>query len=185
MWRVPLVDVVDVLGLATQPLAVAESDPRERYLGPTLSAGALHAVETAVVPLRGSQRVLLYEPRRGCLAELELERPELLRRFRRTVDDLVPHARGTAFVFLGDLARIEAVYDNPGTLLWRESGCLQQTLALVCRAEGLAYCPLGVHAQDVADALSLTGVRPVALGAAVVGTPRLTPEPGTPAVAGA
>jgi hypothetical protein len=83
--------------------------------------------------------------------------------------EILPEASGTALVFLGSLTTVDAAYERPMSLLWRDAGALMQTFALAATAYRLAFCPLGILGGEVIEATGLNGhdIRPA--GIAMIG----------------
>lgn len=78
-----------------------------------------------------------------------------MRQFCDNCCELLPEASGYGLVLVGDEGKVAAVYEHPSSLLWRDAGAVLQTIALVCTAYGLAFCPLGIEGQDAVDAVAL------------------------------
>ncbi|MFN0252716.1 MAG: nitroreductase family protein [Kofleriaceae bacterium] len=139
------------------------------------SAGGLHPLEVVLLR-RDTPGALRYDPIRHGLDELcDVDHDEL-DRARRKLDDVIPSSTGDVVVFLADLSRVEAAYENARSLVWRDAGSLLTTLHLVATALGLGMCQLGVLGHAVASALSLPP-NFEAVGAATVGFARRTESP--------
>ena len=133
-----------------------------------MSAGALHAIRILIVPLAGAGRVFAYDPIANSVDLLHMSAAIDVQAFRARVAGCLPKAAGMALAFIGDRALAETAYEYPETLLWRDSGALVQTLAMVTHAEGHAFCALGIHSTEMVTALDLFE-RFLPLGAAVIG----------------
>ena len=168
MRQTSLRELVNAIAFGTRPRQKMESDVFGRSQRPSPSAGALHPIEVLLV--RGTSRVLRYVPLEHQLQLLYVSRPELLTEFAEDCQDVLPDAPVTAIVLVGDVTRVAAVYSRPESLLWRDSGALMQTLALVATAYRLAFCPLGILGGPVVHALGLAA-RVSALGVALIGRP--------------
>ncbi|HWX23327.1 MAG TPA: hypothetical protein VN578_25775 [Candidatus Binatia bacterium] len=70
---------------------------------------------------------------------------EVLRECLAEVDLCLKVQKGTVFWFVADFARSGAKYQNPESLVWRDSGALLATINLVAEGLGLNCCGLGVH----------------------------------------
>jgi Nitroreductase family len=151
--RAPLRELVNAVAFATRPQAVMDGDQFCRSRRPSPSAGALHPVDILLV--HGRSRVFRYVPLTHRLEGLYVEHREHLDAFTSDCLEILPGARGTAVVLVGDVARVAAVYERPLSLLWRDGGALLQTLALVATAYRLAFCPLGILGTPVLQALGL------------------------------
>jgi nitroreductase len=160
---IPFRRLVNLISYALAPRFV-NAEGRVRSL--SLSSGALHAVEVVLLA-RGE--VYRFDIRRRFLQTLNLSDPNKLGRFYTRTRDILPQANAAAMVLIGDLPRIRAFYAHPGSLLFRDSGALLQTLALACEAYGLGFCPLGLLGRDVVEAIGLDPKVAVPLGAAALG----------------
>lgn len=109
-----------------------------------------------------------YDPVGHRLDVLILRAPDALNRLSERMREMLPDANGTGLVLLADAARVEAAYENPNSLLWRDAGALLQTLFLTSTAFRLAFCPLGILGHEIIRALALP-IEVRALGAAIVG----------------
>ncbi|NMO18238.1 nitroreductase family protein [Pyxidicoccus fallax] len=171
MRRAPLRQLINMLAYATAPRGRLEGDVflRSRRPGPT--AGAFHPIETVLVDWRGHPRVMRYDALSHRLELLAVSNVEPLRNFARACADMLPEAQGTALVFIGHEARVTAAYEDPASLLWRDSGALSQTLFLAATAFGLAFCPLDILGREVIQAIGLPRDA-VATGAVLLGRQR-------------
>lgn len=169
MRSAPLREIVNALAFAMRPRFVRENDIHHRTLRPTVSAGALHAIDAVIVDWRGSARVLRYEPLTHHLELLQIARMASLRKYAEICSTILPDGPRTALALIGDERRLEALYEHPISLLWRDAGALLQTIAMVSAAYRLAFCPLGTLGSHVIDALGLDrhAARPV--GCAAIG----------------
>lgn len=156
-------DVVNAIAFATAPRQIGSSSPIQmsRRLSP--SAGALHAIEMLLIRPAQRPQVFRYDPWKHELQRLAAS-PDGLRRMLEIVAEILPGARGDVLIFAGDILKIEAVYDHPESLLWRDSGALLQTIYLVGTALNLAVCATGalggaaIEAIGVGDQLMACGV---------------------------
>jgi nitroreductase len=82
---------------------------------------------------------------------------------------LLPDAQSSILVFVADLPRANAIYQRPGSLIWRDAGALLQTISLAATAYRLGSCPLGLLGTEIVDALALPPERALAVGCAVIG----------------
>jgi hypothetical protein len=171
MQRAPLRELVNAIAWGTAPRAMLAGDVLMRSRRPSPSAGALHPIETVLVDSRGSPRAMHYNALSHRLELLGVDNLGLLRNFVRACNDMLPDARGTGLVFIGHASRVEAAYEDPTSLLWRDAGALLQTLFLTATAFRLAFCPLGILGREVIQAIGLPRDA-VAVGAALLGRPR-------------
>src|SRR5271157_162936 len=93
-----------------------------RFMPTAESAGALHAIEVVIADWRGSPRVLRYDPMSHRLEPLRIAQQVSLRQFAKTCAAILPDAAGTALALIGDERRMEALYEHPSSLLWRDAG---------------------------------------------------------------
>lgn len=168
MTRASLREIVNAIAFGTRPRQTIEGDFLDRSRRPSPSAGALHPVDVLLVC--GESRVLRYAPLEHRLQLLRVSNSRHLQAFARDCHNILPDACGTAIVLVGNMARVAAVYRHPASLLWRDSGALMQTLALVAAAYRLAFCPLGILGQQVIHAIGLS-VSVLAVGVALIGRP--------------
>ncbi len=168
MRLAPMREIVNAVAFAVRPRAVLKEDEFRRSRRPSPSAGAIHPVEILLVR---EARVFRYEALGHELQVLRVSRRTSLRRFAQDCKEILPKAAGTALVLAGDGKRVDAMYERPSSLLWRDAGVLLQTLALVATAYGLAFSPLGILGGSLVDSIGLAGeVR--AAGVALVGYPQ-------------
>lgn len=168
MARASIRDISVVLGFATRPRAI-KPGPLRQSQRLSASAGALHPIELLLVERRGQPRVMRYNSWENTLESLIIAQPKSLRIFCKRVDRLLPEASGTPLVLVGNKRRVAARYRCPDSLLWRDSGCLIQTLALSAEAFSLRLCPLGILGNEVVTALGLE-TEAVATGVVLIGT---------------
>lgn len=160
--------VLDLLSIALASRADLGDEGGARHLAPTLSAGALHAVQVIIVPLTGSPRAFAFDRRTASVGLAAISGSTDLQQFRDRALAHLPHARGAALAFVADLRFAEQAYDQPESLLWRDAGAMLQTIAMVACSEGFAFCPLGCHGDEVVSALKLQDTH-AGVGAAVLG----------------
>lgn len=168
MSPAPLREIVNLVAFATRPRYVLVDDTLQRTRRPSPSAGALQPIEMVIVDWRGMPRVLHYDSLAHQIDVLIPRASGALHALQQMVREMLPDAQGTGLVLLGNGTRIAAAYDNPASLLWRDSGALLQTLCLAAAAFRLAFCPLGILGHEVLKALALPP-DVCAVGAAIVG----------------
>jgi hypothetical protein len=169
MQSAPLREIVNLIAFVTSPRFILEGDllTRSRRLSP--SAGALHPVDVVVVDWRGAYRMMHYNGWERQLEILTIQNTLPLQDLAKKCCEILPEASGTALVFLGSLTTVDAAYERPMSLLWRDAGALMQTFALAATAYRLAFCPLGILGGEVIEATGLNGhdIRPA--GIAMIG----------------
>lgn len=168
MVPAPLREIINLVAYGTQPRFRLAKDILDRTRRPSPSAGALHPIEVIIADWRTRPRLMRYAPLMHQLEVLVPVERAKLGDFVDAVRAIIPSARGTALISLGDLSRVASVYENPASLLWRDAGALLQTLFLSATAFRLAFCPLGIRGSEIVEALGLRDTV-VAAGVCVVG----------------
>lgn len=166
MAHAPLGELVNAVAFCTRPRAKMYGEPFQRSRRPSPSAGALHPVDILLV--HDATQVSRYVPLSHRLQTLHVSAPEHLEAFGDDCRRMLPDAPGTAIVLVGDISSVEATYDRPESLLWRDGGALMQTLFLVMTAYQLAFCPLGILGTRVVHAIGLSE-HATAIGVALAG----------------
>ena len=165
----PFREVVNAIGYATRPRFLRENDEHHRSLRPSISAGALHPIEMMLVQSIGSPRVFRYSPHAHRLDCLPIQNPAAIEALRSVSKALLPSCNGSLLVLIGRPGLVRAHYENHISLYWRDAGALLQTLAFVCTAFRLAFCPLGILGGQMTEALNLDPAIDVAVGTALIG----------------
>lgn len=132
---------------------------------PVVSSGAVHPID-----------LLLHSPGKGwfhyddvlheCgLIDLEAG---LSKALLRSAEDCVSISDGTLIVFVAELGKVGAFYENPDSLVWRDAGVLIGQMSLVAEALGRSFCPLGITGEPYISQLDerrrLQGVGMAILG---------------------
>lgn len=159
---------MNAIAYATRPRFVLKDDEHQRTRRPSPSAGALHPIDVAILDWRVTPRVMRYQPIGHTLQVLALKDRNKVSVLAEKIRDVVPLAKGTSVVFLGDVGRVGAFYENPHSLLWRDAGALLQTLLLSATAFRLACCPVGLLGGELVEAIGLEG-RLIGAGACIIG----------------
>lgn len=160
--------VLDVLRFATSFRDTWVYDGIDRYRAPPISAGGLHGIDLIVLPAN-AKRLLLFTRQSTAVKVLRITNSHRLAQLREQANDCIPGFPATMVVLAADLAKYSATYFNPESLIWRDSGALQQMIAMTAFAFGFAACPLGLHGDAVIDALDAPKERLAACGAIVIG----------------
>lgn len=133
----------------------------------TPSAGAIHPVHL-VIQLQDEEGWARYSPQ-GHSLDLLATGDRFLQPLADHSEQLVPRSGGRLILFVAEPGMTAAKYENPESLIWRDAGILQGTLALVAAALGLNYCLLGITGNPWVTKLSdqgkLQGVGVAILGA--------------------
>lgn len=156
--------------MAPTPTGVGRAGmPTEHRPYPT--AGGLHCVRVLLVD-SDHQLVALYEPADHNLRVIDA--PGLATANDADVVALLGCRSGCSLRLVGDLAKAQAAYTLPETLLLREAGGLSATIGLCAEWLGLAACPLGSLGTDLLAALGnsqgqLLGVGGIQIGSLAYG----------------
>ncbi|MBZ4038073.1 nitroreductase family protein [Novilysobacter selenitireducens] len=149
------------LELAPSPLGFAI----ERR--PTPSAGAIHPIHM-VLQLPDAHGWARYNPHDHCLDMLTAVDTHL-DPLALHCEELVPRGQGQLMLFVAEPGKTAAKYEDAESLVWRDAGVLQGTLALVAASLDLHFCLLGVSGDPwvaaLADQGQLRGVGAAILGA--------------------
>lgn len=131
------------------------------------SAGGLHPIELFLVGL-GTEDAFHYDPVRHVLGRVVADALRT-QEGARALRAVLPENRGAIVLLAGDRSRVEARYENPDSLLWRDAGSFIAVLQLVATWLGLGSCPLGVLGESLIGVLA---PELVAVGSFAVGRPR-------------
>ena len=134
---------------------------------PTPSAGAIHPVHL-VIQLTDEGSWARYNPQEHSL-DLLAKGDSRLQPLVDYSEQMVPRGGGHLVLFVAEPGKTSAKYDNPESLIWRDAGILQGSLALVAAALGLNYCLLGIMGNPWAAQLSRQG-KLQGVGVAILGT---------------
>lgn len=137
-------------------------------LRPAPSAGAIHPIH-----------ILIEHPQNRCWTRYNPVRHQLeylsdgdaLAGVRVTAMNYVDPGEGVLLLFTAEPGLTEAKYENHASLVWRDAGVLQGTIALVAPQAGLATCLLGLTADRFVASLGKQS-QLIGVGAAILGTPR-------------
>lgn len=106
----------------------------------TPSAGGLHEIEVLCLPLDRSLPISWYDPlRHRLLPTVEKGGSD----YRQVIADLCRSSAGITLQFVADWLRLNTLYANASSLLWRDAGALLTTVCLVAEAANVASTPLG------------------------------------------
>ncbi|TBZ33422.1 hypothetical protein E0H47_27535 [Rhizobium leguminosarum bv. viciae] len=132
-----------------------------------ISAGALHPVKCVVVD--PDAHAVAYDDKKDEFLSIEPRNSVLLADGLAKSAAILPTANGHIISLIADVRALSIIYANPDSLLWRDAGAVLQTLALVCEAFDLGFCPLGILGQELADALLPADHQFLGVGIAVIG----------------
>jgi len=134
------------------------------------SGGGLHPIEVVCIPSKSSDRVSIYDPVAHSLQIIACSSGLVVQRNARDLQKIFGVSRGTTLQLVADLSKMEAAYDNPMSIVWRDAGCL---ISIICLcAEWLSYscCPIGRVGTSLLSDLGLPSDRYVAVGGLLVGS---------------
>lgn len=134
---------------------------------PTPSAGAIHPIHL-VIQLTDERSWARYNPQEHSL-DLLAKDDGCLQLLVDYSEQVVPRDGGHLILFVAEPGKTAAKYENPESLIWRDAGTLQGSLALVAAALGLSYCLLGITGNPWAAQLSGQG-KLQGVGVAILGT---------------
>ncbi|AVH43724.1 hypothetical protein [Agrobacterium tumefaciens] len=132
-----------------------------------MSAGALHPVKAVIISRDGG--TFVYDDEADTFFSIEPRNAEGVGAFHEKCATVLPLATGHVIALMADVGHVSTVYSNPESLVWRDSGAVLQTLALVSEAFDLGFCPLGILGQELADALLPMEHQYLGVGVAVIG----------------
>ena len=129
------------------------------------SAGGLHPIQLLLLPIDNSIPIGFYDPLRHEVVALEEDPASLIDANKASVERLCGAHAGTTLQFIADWTKVQAAYLNGESLLWRDSGALTTTIALVAEALWLTATPLGRTGKELLAMSGLTDARWRAVGA--------------------
>lgn len=134
---------------------------------PTPSAGAIHPVHV-LISAPGLDAAVLYRPRLHRLDVLAGSE-SVCRELRLLAQQLYQRADGaTVLAFVAEPGLTAAKYEDASSLVWRDAGILQGTMALAAEGLGLAFRLLGATGDAQVSPLAEQGVL-VGMGLALIG----------------
>lgn len=139
----------------------------EQEQRPTPSAGAIHPIH-ALVAAPGLDAAALYRPRLHQLDVLAGSE-SVYRELRLLAQQLYKGAQdATVLAFIAEPGLTAAKYEDASSLVWRDAGILQGTMALAAEGLGLAFRLLGATGHAQVSPLAEQGVL-VGMGLALIG----------------
>lgn len=132
------------------------------------SAGALHSIDCFVSKI-GSPDWYVYNPYKHSFDRLSLNEPDLIEAHKQECFNFLPGMQaGYLIWYVCDIERLKSKYENPESLMYRDSGVLSGIQSLIAEALGLPFCLVGrlgyEEASKLSDKRDLIGA-----GAAIVG----------------
>lgn len=148
---------------------VLESSPSsygfELLKCPYPSAGAIHPIQLLLF----HSDMLLWTRYNALTHSLEVIHPQApLDGLRQRFCEFMPIGDGTLVVFVAELGLTSSKYAHPDSLIWRDAGVLQGTLALVAHALNIGLCLLGGTGDPWVSNLS-EETRLMGVGMAILG----------------
>lgn len=138
---------------------------------PHPTSGGLHCIDLVLLegPL-ASTHCKLYDALKHELCDIEIPRPESLAELKSEANGVVPLQGGILFCLAAQVSVLSSFYQNPESLVWRDSGIILGTMALVAESLSLNFCPLGITGEPhVSSAFRSVGILECA-GLAIVGS---------------
>ncbi|WP_240600274.1 nitroreductase family protein [Solilutibacter silvestris] len=133
---------------------------------PSPSAGAIHPIHL-VIQLADEDSWARYNPQEHSL-DLLANGNRLLQPLLDYSGQVMPQGGGRLILFVAEPGKTAAKYQNPESLVWRDAGVLQSSIALVAAALGLNYCLLGITGNPWVAQLSNQG-KLQGVGVAILG----------------
>lgn len=138
---------------------------------PYPSAGGVHAIDLLVVEQSAIEsRFSWYNPISHSLDTSGDSTPGGADKLLAAANDIIPLGGGTVLWFVANVGMTNAMYSNPESLVWRDSGALLMTVYLVAEALGLACCGLGATGTQNIRAILRLDDEYIGVGGCVVGS---------------
>lgn len=149
--------VGSLLWQSCRALAVSESPYGfELEQRPVPSAGAIHPIHI-LLQLPDTNEWARYNARAHRLDLLLDSKSYVLQGLVARAIDLAELGQGSVMAFVAEPGLTAAKYNNPESLLWRDAGVLQGTLALVAHALSIQFCLLGITGEPWVGMLANEG----------------------------
>lgn len=150
---------------SAKPLGLGRAAiPTEHRAAP--SAGGLHPIRLVAIDC-AARTVALYDPKAHGFHMLPTG--EIPRLNDIQVSQVLGRSQGCTIRLVADLAKVDAAYIHPESLIMRDAGCLIATLCLCATWLDLTSCPLGFLGQDLVEDLGFPATRFLAVGAVQLG----------------
>ena len=140
------------------------------------SAGGLHSLGIACLPVDGSPWCGLYVPEAHELRSSSSFEGAVSFN-RNEIDEILSSKHGITLQFIGDRRRYEACYQHWETLFWRDAGALLGIITMIATALGLEASPVGRNGSDIVAAAGFPSEY-LAGGAIHIGSTRTTNQTG-------
>jgi SagB-type dehydrogenase family enzyme len=132
---------------------------------PAPSGGGLHPIEIIAIPDQPGGSVLHYDAMNHSYGYWEGPWDGLIRENYEKVGQAIGTPFGWTLFFVADVSKTGAAYENPLSIVLRDSGCLIATLCFCAEWLGLSSCPIGSLRQELVDVLGFPAARYAAVGA--------------------
>lgn len=170
MVRAPLRETGNWLGFVQAIRHTTATEPVLRTRRLSASAGGLHPIDLVLATAAGRPRAFRFDPQAGALQQLAPADEAGLRRELAAARAICPGADADIVVLVADAAKTRAAYERSSSLLWRDAGCLLQTLHLCATAFRLSFCPLGIEGRALLRSIAGDDpLRPAGVG--LIGRP--------------
>jgi SagB-type dehydrogenase family enzyme len=116
-----------------------------------------------------NRAVYLYQPEPHALAKLRIANDSSLEALFDSIDGIINARNATMLWFAAQFDRTLSRYKNGESLVWRDSGALVATIALVAECLHLSSCAIGITgepfiSQSLASKGALIGVGGLLIG---------------------
>ncbi len=169
MSDVPLRETRAFIKHVFSPRQLGKGALKGRTRKTMISAGALHPIDIVIVAGPDVYEPIIFSDRYKKFLTIPILDPDGLKSAIENAENIQPLANGHLFLFAGDKNRISKLYDNPESLMWRDSGAASQACSSAAYAYGYAYCPLGINGTDILNSIGPPRTSFVALGMGVFG----------------
>lgn len=125
----------------------------KRYIPTAGGLGTIRAILFNVIDTEDS--LYLYSGMDHSLNKLDTN-PILIKKLRNQVDTVLPSSiKGTVILLIADVKQINIKYENPESLIWKDTGVINHNLYLISEAYSLKTCSLGYTFKDEFSEFSL------------------------------
>jgi SagB-type dehydrogenase family enzyme len=111
----------------------------------TPSAGGCHPIDILIIGVADeANAVFYYDPIGHALAHISEPNEEARGKLQQVaIQSSGAKSLGTLFWFAAQPSKTHSRYNNPGSLIWRDSGALLATIGIIAEALSLNCCALG------------------------------------------
>ncbi len=162
-------DVLSLLQFAMQTREFGEGDNAGRLRKVSVSAGALHSIEVLVVSGPEVSEPIIYSDKYDTFGTVQFRSPDCAIDQIDQLMAIAPQAKGHLILLVANLRHVSQAYEQPISLLWRDSGAVLQTFSLLSTALGYAFVPLGPTGGSLLETVTKPHDDYVAVGAGIIG----------------